>query len=562
MQNGQAAEKSWTWVHAWLGFWVMALLGEVYAEGYPIEIARLAATPAGESIMRSPLSESADWQATTSRQVRITDGSWLRLGIPPISSSQPLYLITPRRGTGQLVLMLPSAEQAIVSDHYRGPFRADLSSRYHVFEIPQHLPTGLTALLQARGQTSTVQPELLARDALFTRDHQQFAFDVFLRTVLLVMALVNLMVWIMLRERVYAAYVAYVLVLLAAFGAHDASLYSLPLLRWWGNLEYSGIWILANLSAILLISFARDFVPARPPVIWLDRILHGVQLTFIASAILALLRIEALWLPLTYAMGAGYTLTATLLLIPAIIAARAGRHYGWIFIVGFTPHALTMIVQAAGLLGIIGNPDWLYTAFLAAIAFEAIVFALGLAYRALLYRRERDAALELADQDGLTHVFNRRALDRKLDDLCAMVADDELSGIALLFIDLDHFKRVNDAYGHAVGDECLRQIAGLIQSELRQGDLLGRYGGEEFVVVLPGNDREDALGIAERIRKRASSTTLSIGGHQVRVHLSIGVASTSGRMADPARLLKRADKAMYRSKSEGRNRVTLITPND
>lgn len=542
------------------GFWlILCLIGvaaPAHAGSFPLLVEQLSQTDVPTS--GSLPAPDAPWRKAESPEaLRLATNDWLRLTIPPLASAQPIYVITPRRATGTLVLWMPNATDAIISSHYRGPFSDTLSSRYHIFEIPQNLPSGMVLLMQARDQPSILTPELLTRDTLYARDHRQFGFDVALRTILLALAVINLLTWLLLREKVYAKYSVYILVILAAFSAHDGSLYTQPVLSEWGRLEYSGIWILICTSTSLLIAFARDFLNAHVHARGVDRGLLVLQIVFLIDAACALLLFDELRTLLTWVTGAGYAISVILLLLCASIATRKSETRGWIFLGGFMPHGMAMFIQAIGLFGVVTTPAWMYTAFTATIAFEATVFALGLAHLALLYRRERDAALALADNDELTQVYNRRAIDRKLHRLCAMVKDLELPVIALLFIDLDHFKRINDAYGHATGDECLRQIAGMIQAELRLGDLLGRYGGEEFVVILPGSDRDDAHGIAERIRKRASMATIVAGAHQVRVHLSIGVAAASGRESDAAGLLARADAAMYRSKTDGRNRVTL-----
>lgn len=547
-------------IAAILGFWLLfcatLIFKPAHAGSFPLKVEQLAA--ADSPIADSMPAPDAPWRiAESSESLRLANNDWLRLTVPPIASTQPLYLVTPRRATGTLALWMPNTADPLISDHYLGPFPDTLSSRYHVFEIPQNLPSGLTMLLEAQGQTSIIAPELITRDTLYARDHRQFGFDVALRTILVAMAVVNLLTWLLLHEKVYAKYTAYILIMLAAFTAHDGSLYSLPILSEWGRLGYSGIWILICISVVLLISFARDFLSTRTYAIGIDRSLLALQVLFFVDAVLGMLLFDQLSALLAWITGAGYVVVVVLLLLCGAIATRRGETHGWIFLIGFTPHAVAMSVQAFGLLGIATTPRWMYTAFTITVAFEATIFAFGLGYLALLYRRERDAALALADNDELTQVYNRRAIDRKLHRLCAMVKDSELPVIALLFIDLDHFKRINDAYGHATGDECLRQIAGMIQAELRLGDLLGRYGGEEFIVILPGSDRDDAHGIAERIRKRASMATIVAGAHQVRVHLSIGVAAASGSDSDATTLLARADAAMYRSKTDGRNRVTL-----
>src|SRR6185436_281611 len=119
------------------------------------------------------------------------------------------------------------------------------------------------------------------------------------------------------------------------------------------------------------------------------------------------------------------------------------------------------------------------------VLMQAAVIMLGLADRLLRVRRERDLAQQAAEHDGLTGLLNRRALEQRLRAL----TDESRAGgtgLAMMFLDIDHFKAINDTYGHAGGDLCLQTVAKRIEAELRSGDFLGRWGGEEFVALLPG----------------------------------------------------------------------------
>ena len=125
-------------------------------------------------------------------------------------------------------------------------------------------------------------------------------------------------------------------------------------------------------------------------------------------------------------------------------------------------------------------------------------------------------------------------------------------------IDLDHFKEVNDRHGHSVGDAALRIVAQLLLLSLRKTDLLARWGGEEFAVLLPETPLEGARVIAERIRQTVCQQPFSADGSQLQVSISIGVASHENEQeATPEILLKKADQALYQAKASGRNRVEV-----
>jgi two-component system cell cycle response regulator len=171
-------------------------------------------------------------------------------------------------------------------------------------------------------------------------------------------------------------------------------------------------------------------------------------------------------------------------------------------------------------------------------------------------RSNLDHSLELAVTDQLTGLHNRRYMSGQLDALMRR-ANQGGEPVALLVIDIDHFKKVNDSFGHDVGDEVLSEFAVRLASNVRAIDLPVRHGGEEFVVVMPDTDLEDARRIAERIRLHVAGAPFRVmGGRELlSVTISIGVASSAGAKDTSNALIKRADEAVYEAKSRGRNRV-------
>jgi diguanylate cyclase (GGDEF)-like protein len=203
--------------------------------------------------------------------------------------------------------------------------------------------------------------------------------------------------------------------------------------------------------------------------------------------------------------------------------------------------------------GALPNLDWLNDASIAMGAFEAIVLSLGLADRALTMRRDRDTVRVLADRDALTNLLNRRAWTEASNH---MLAEGAGAGqpIALLFLDLDHFKMLNDRQGHAAGDRALVAVAEVLSNELRPNDLLGRYGGEEFVAMLYGVNQEQAVHVATRLCRRVHRLEIPVDQKNLLLSVSIGLAMRS-RGDTLETLIERADQAMYYVKLNGRNQV-------
>ncbi len=188
-----------------------------------------------------------------------------------------------------------------------------------------------------------------------------------------------------------------------------------------------------------------------------------------------------------------------------------------------------------------------------ALGLAGVLLALLAALAVYRRRREREAQA-LAATDELTGLPNRRAL-LAFAEAAAREAQRRQEPLALLMIDVDHFKRINDEYGHAVGDEVLRHLARVLGTALRHGDRLGRLGGEEFAAVLPGAARAQAGGIAERMRVASAAAALAVPSGVVRFTVSIGVAELAA--GEPlSQALQRADAALYAAKQSGRNAVT------
>jgi two-component system, cell cycle response regulator len=159
-------------------------------------------------------------------------------------------------------------------------------------------------------------------------------------------------------------------------------------------------------------------------------------------------------------------------------------------------------------------------------------------------------------RDPLTKAYNKKYFVDQLNTELSY-AKRHGTALSLLIFDLDHFKRINDTYGHVAGDNVLIQIADMVQGMLRHEDVFARYGGEEFVIVLRGIALADASILAERIRVGVFAGTFANGGTRLPVSVSVGVAAYRDGMNDPLELVEDADSALYAAKQAGRNRVIL-----
>jgi diguanylate cyclase (GGDEF)-like protein len=255
--------------------------------------------------------------------------------------------------------------------------------------------------------------------------------------------------------------------------------------------------------------------------------------------------------------------SAVYTLIVAFIAWRRGnRSAGWFLLAWTLLEAFTITTAARLLLGS-GRADdhdrIIYVGLPLSIVAAALLIALGIADRLRDQRRALSEAERHAQIDSLTGVLNRRSLIERLDAACLRARARGLP-ISLLFIDLDHFKEINDSFGHPAGDACLAAIIPPIQAELRQSDVIGRYGGEEFVVILSSADTAAAHPIAQRILERVAGVRVEGFGEPIALTCSIGVATSDMLGVWGEHLIAQADAAVYAAKRSGRNRVQIAVP--
>jgi diguanylate cyclase (GGDEF)-like protein len=189
-----------------------------------------------------------------------------------------------------------------------------------------------------------------------------------------------------------------------------------------------------------------------------------------------------------------------------------------------------------------------------AFSYMVIVLAFHATLIAVVVGRLLADLRHRSKHDGLTGLLNRRAIEEGIE---AQIRRSLRSGEAfsVLMLDLDHFKSVNDRFGHAVGDQALKHVAAVLKAGVRGVDDIGRIGGEEFVALMPGASLEAAGPVAERLRAQLAAQPVPLDASSVPVTISIGIAQWSGKAEDMSRLLVRADTALYRAKQQGRDRV-------
>lgn len=261
--------------------------------------------------------------------------------------------------------------------------------------------------------------------------------------------------------------------------------------------------------------------------------------------------LHPIWIPMLFTVTGLATAGTIVLSIDRVVSK-------WYPAVVLLPTILAMLaepVENKGLLAIMSTLLLLYTFSITKVVHHDYWAAVKA--RALL--EQRTVSLEsLCITDALTQIPNRLHFDQGLEQTWESAIQSGLP-LSILLIDLDHFKRINDTYGHAYGDECLKAAARILcRSMHRNTDLVARWGGDEFVVLLPGADATAAEAIAERLLRNVSGTIISYRGDSVRLACSIGVATMRPTQSSKhSEFLQEADEALYAAKQQGRNRVVV-----
>jgi diguanylate cyclase (GGDEF)-like protein len=559
MHASKASQRQRLPMRAWLA-WVLLLiatLATATATASANDLRVEALDPSANALSIDEVRATVEgWSAQPSALRRRGDSQWWRVQIAdPAALSDPepwilslreaydarlLAYLPPDYAPRELHLFDPALEQP--GSRHRLALRLDQAQRgqpiYFRIEWSRHQPIALLA-----------QPESI----YLQDDLDRVRFTSALLATKLLLAIVGVLFALALRRKALALLCAWIL---------SAALYQLVM---------SGevVWLLGSWNeriAPMLLSALVAHLGTLAAYLFVYQFLSVPQ-NFPRAAVLfrALLWCAGLLILLTVVSLAGPIAAQLMNLVLLVLASLAlgmafrlalrGSEQAWFYLVGWGTVALIAIVRAVYFLRELGTPLWLEYAHPAFDAFGALVLVLAIARAARYAEREMHAARFNARTDPLTGLPNRAELDSSLPGRIAE-AHRSARPLSLMFIDLDLFKRINDRWGHDVGDLCLAQAAEAMRRHVRASDLMARYGGEEFVLVLDGATLEVAVAIAAELRAGVERHGLDIGGKPVGLTVSIGIAEL--RAGDDAgELLRRADEALYRAKAEGRNRYVV-----
>jgi diguanylate cyclase len=522
--------------------------------------------------------DGVHWFALDLRNADHPDESWLYVVEYALLDHLDLHL---RYDDGR--------DQRFVSGD-RAPYAArSVDHRHFNFALKLPRGQGVRTLLRVQTESSVQVPIAIYSDHAFLETHQrsQLGLGVYYG-VLIGLLLYNLLIFVSVRDRSYPYYVGYV----ALFGLGLACLNGVSYqILWptWPLWDDAVLLLAIGGSLTCMVLFTNSFLelPTRQP--GLARIFRAAAWTLAAITLTSpfvtyrhaiLLETASVFVLAILMIGAGFS------------AWRQGYRPAFYFLLAWSFMVAGIVVYASVSFGVLPKNFVTEYGIQFGSSIEMILLSLGLAYRFKLLREqnlqlqleaterleirvaERTNELnramgelrtanrrlhEFSLRDGLTGVHNRRYLDETLAHAVSQ-SRERKAPIALLMIDIDHFKRINDTHGHLAGDDCLRAVAEVLRRHVREGDdFVARYGGEEFVVLLPGATRDDAARRAEILRKEVEGLRIDGHGETILLTISLGLAAMDGNdlHSGPDKLIRAADAALYKAKRDGRNRLVV-----
>lgn len=471
------------------------------------------------------------------------DGDWL-ISVPSVAASE-LAFYGPYDATGQV--LAPPVVMGITHPYSARPLGAErMVYRFHLAQPGDYVIylRAVSRLAQVYALTAWDTGEYMA--GVQTKR----LFDGLSYGILLGMLAYNLVLLVLFRDRVYAYYLlncASALLTIASFNGHVARYLwpDEPLLAEWAYVLAPAAWIV---GAAL---FARRFLDLGRYAPWVDRLLQGLMLVMLLSMVLGLM---GHWRWLVSATEIGAMVGAVTGLAGALLGLRHGYRPAGLYILGL------ILVFVAAFLLVLSNWGVLHWTAMhlnvlqLGVAAELLVFSVALGTRIRVLRRAQSdlhARVEylavMAETDTLTGAANRAGLAQEAQRLLQPGQRH-----ALLLLDLDNFKPINDRFGHEAGDQVLQEVARRLHEQVRPSDVVARLGGDEFVILLAGlHDRQRLGPVAQRVLQSVS-VPMVWQGHTLSVGASLGLARFPDDGANLSGLMRAADRAMYHVKQGGK----------
>jgi diguanylate cyclase (GGDEF)-like protein len=489
---------------------------------------------------------------------------WLRISPqdPPTVDGSPVVIMNMTRALH--ADLIAYREGKVVALPLATKLSGFLGTRDHVYLLPEGISAAqplYAHVISNSSQEQFLSVSVSALPATLTQGTERARMIALTFGALMAVSIAALLIWFVLKDPLFILY-ATMFTLEALYVAYlSGQGFDWPMLSYAVPIESFAWNVPVGLSGAVACLFTREIADLSHFSPRVYKIFGWMAVAFVAITAANVAKFVGL-LGLVNDIGnVMFVIAAVFTVIVCLLAWRRGnRAAGWFLIAWCLLEGFTITAALRFLATSTVDDDALYYYGLPlSMVAASILIALGVADRLRAQRAALSDAERRAQTDPLTGVLNRRSLIERLDAACARAKARGMP-IALLFIDLDHFKQINDTFGHQAGDACLRAVIEPIHAELRQSDVIGRYGGEEFVVILSSADAAAATPIAQRILERVADVRVTGFGSPIRVTCSIGVATsdTLGIWGEP--LLAQADAAVYVAKRSGRNQIHLAPP--
>ncbi|MBI2309251.1 MAG: GGDEF domain-containing protein [Rhodocyclales bacterium] len=388
--------------------------------------------------------------------------------------------------------------------------------------------------------------------AIAEREQKQGYRYGFLYGYLLALLAYNLLLFVALRDKRQLSYAGYIAMFVLANVAYTGHGFA----HLWGEHVALQRWVIPTLMMAFSASglvFARYFLDtpehfprAHKAMLWSG---SGFLAAYALSLVVSDNQAGAILI--AFVATNLFSLAMPVLGVAAVVA---GHRFSRYFLFATLASAIGAAVTALSVLGLIAYSDLRYRAVEIGMLIDATLLALALGSQFRSLKAERALAQRLAARDPLTDLYNRRSFLEQARPLWS-AARRHARELSLIMVDIDRFKSINDTHGHAAGDDAIVAVAQALNASVRAEDIVARWGGEEFLVLLPDTPLDAAVALAERLRRTIEDTRLPMADGELRFTVSLGVANSEGKESLD-RLITAADHFLYQSKHRGRNQVS------
>lgn len=440
---------------------------------------------------------------------------------------------------------------------------------YRVFAFETSFPPGETELfirIESLGPMA-IPLRMSTVDAAIKRDIASSYQYGFLYGVMAALALYNIVLFVIIRQKIFGLYSLYLIGFILNSLSYTGQLHTLiiedygPYFQDWTDTFLMITYSIAGLH------FARKLLNTRAYSPRLDKFTVAVTIVIPLGILIGASLNQLIFaLILAFILNSSFAL---LFIALGVAALKAGADYARLFLFSSVQAAICIGVSTMAVGGIVPYNDFTFKAIEVGMALEAILLAVIIAQQFRMAQRDKVLAESYARTDPLTGLLNRRGFQEMADKLWQNLERNR-HNVSIVLLDIDHFKQINDSCGHTKGDEVLVKLAACIQHTIRKGDVSARWGGEEFILLLPETDQQEALIQTERLRRAIEGLRIEHKKTTLRVTSSFGVSGTTkqamtenqltpGCRYDFEQMVSQADDALYAAKNSGRNQVFFFT---